>query len=46
MCISCARRPVTGPQAEGVKVLARTHKTLIWERSAVVLRLRASLGRP
>jgi hypothetical protein len=24
-------------------VLARTHKTLIWERSAVVLRLRAQL---
>jgi hypothetical protein len=29
--------------AEAVKVLARTHKTLIWERSAVVLRLRAQL---
>jgi transposase len=27
--------------AEAVKVLARTHKTLIWERTAVVLRLRA-----
>jgi hypothetical protein len=41
-------RPAAGdsPQAEGVKVLARTYKTLIWERSAVVLRLRASLGRP
>ena len=38
-------RPAAGdsPQAEGVKVLARTHKTLIWERSAVVLRLRAQL---
>src|SRR5437773_1094302 len=29
--------------AEAVKVLARTHKTLIWERAAVVLRLRAQL---
>jgi len=38
-------RPAAGdsPQAEGIKVLARTHKTLIWERSAVVLRLRAAL---
>jgi hypothetical protein len=38
-------RPAAGdsPQAEGIKVLARTHKTLIWERSAVVLRLRAQL---
>ena len=43
MRISCARRPVTARQAEAVKVLARTHKTLIWERSAVVLRLRAQL---
>jgi hypothetical protein len=41
------RRAAGGsPQAEGVKVLARTHKTLIWERSAVCCRLRASLGRP
>jgi hypothetical protein len=31
------------PAAEAVKVLARTHKTLIWERTAVVLRLRAQL---
>lgn len=29
--------------AEAVKVLARTHKTLIWELTAVVLRLRAQL---
>ena len=38
-------RPAAGdsPAAEAVKVLARTHKTLIWERSAVVLRLRAQL---
>ena len=38
-------RPAAGDssQAEGIKVLARTHKTLIWERSAVVLRLRAQL---
>ena len=28
---------------EAGQVLARTHKTLIWERSAVVLRLRARL---
>ena len=35
-------RPAAGdsPAAEAVKVLARTHKTLIWERTAVVLRLR------
>jgi hypothetical protein len=38
-------RPAAGdsPAAEAVKVLARTHKTLIWERTAVVLRLRAQL---
>jgi len=38
-------RPAAGDSAaaEAVKVLARTHKTLIWERSAVVLRLRAQL---
>jgi Transposase/Transposase IS116/IS110/IS902 family len=38
-------RPAAGDSAaaEGIKVLARTHKTLIWERSAVVLRLRAQL---
>ena len=30
-------------QAEAVKVLARTHKTLIWERTAVTQRLRAQL---
>ena len=38
-------RPAAGdsPQAEGVKVLARTHKTLIWERTAAVQRLRAQL---
>jgi transposase len=30
-------------QAEAVKVLARTHKTLVWERAAVVQRLRAQL---
>jgi predicted CoA-binding protein len=36
-------RPAAGDSqaAEAVKVLARTHKTLIWQRSAVVLRLRA-----
>jgi transposase len=31
------------PAAEAVKVLARTHKTLIWERTAVTQRLRAQL---
>ncbi len=38
-------RPAAGdsPAAEAVKVLARTHKTLIWQRAAVVLRLRAQL---
>ena len=38
-------RPAAGdsPAAEGIKVLARTHKTLIWERAAVVQRLRAQL---
>src|SRR5215831_2421843 len=38
-------RPAAGgsPAAEAVKVLARTHKTLIGQRSAAVLRLRAQL---
>ncbi len=38
-------RPAAGdsPQAEAVKVLARTHKTLIWQRAAMVQRLRAQL---
>src|SRR5262252_9064288 len=38
-------RPAAGDSAaaEAVKVLARTHKRLIWERAAVVLRLRARL---
>src|SRR5215470_1011542 len=38
-------RPAAGdsPQAEAVKVLARTHKTLIWQRAAVTQRLRAQL---
>ncbi len=31
------------PEAEAVKVLARAHKTLIWERTAAVQRLRAQL---
>ena len=43
MRTSCAPAAGDSPQAEGIKVLARTHKTLIWERSAVVLRLRAQL---
>ncbi len=38
-------RPAAGdsPQAEGIKVLARAHKTMIWERTAAVQRLRAQL---
>jgi transposase len=38
-------RPAAGDsaQASAVKVLARTHKTLIWERTAVAQRLRAQL---
>ena len=38
-------RPAAGdsPEAEGVKVLARTHKTLIWERTRAVQRLRHQL---
>ena len=37
-------RPAAGdsPEAEGIKVLARTHKTLIWERTRAVQRLRTS----
>ncbi|MGH3126178.1 MAG: IS110 family transposase, partial [Streptosporangiaceae bacterium] len=31
------------PQAEGIKVLARTHKTMIWERTREVQRLRHQL---
>jgi transposase len=35
-------RPAAGdsPEAEGIKVLARTHKTMIWERTREVQRLR------
>jgi hypothetical protein len=38
-------RPAAGDsaEAEGVKVLARTHKTLIWERTRAVQRLRYQL---
>jgi transposase len=38
-------RPVAGdsPQAEAVKVLARAHKTLIWERTRHTQRLRHAL---
>ena len=38
-------RPVAGdsPQAEAVKVVARAHKTLIWERTRQVQRLRHQL---
>jgi transposase len=38
-------RAVAGdsPDAEGIKILARTHKTLIWERTRQVQRLRNQL---
>jgi transposase len=38
-------RPVAAdsPQAEAIKVVARTHKTLIWERTRHTLRLRHAL---
>jgi Transposase/Transposase IS116/IS110/IS902 family len=38
-------RPVAGdsPDAEGIKVLARAHQRLIWERNRSVLRLRSTL---
>jgi len=38
-------RPVAGdsPEAEALKVAARAHQTLIWERSRHLLRLRAAL---
>jgi transposase len=38
-------RPAAGdsPEAGGIKVLARTHKTLIWERTREVQRLRHQL---
>jgi transposase len=38
-------RPVAGdsPEAEAIKVAARAHQTLIWERSRHLLRMRAAL---
>ena len=38
-------RPVAGdsPDAEGVKLLARTHQSMIWDRTRQVLRLRSAL---
>jgi len=38
-------RPVAGdsPAADGIKVLARAHQRLIWERNRSMLRLRATL---
>ena len=38
-------RPVAGDsdQAEAIKVVARAHKTLIWERTRHLLRLRQAL---
>ena len=43
LATSCARSPATAPQAEAVKVVARAHKTLIWERTRHVQRLRHAL---
>jgi transposase len=41
-------RAVAGdsPEAEGLKILARAHKTLIWERTRQVQRLRHQLPHP
>ncbi|RTL61612.1 MAG: IS110 family transposase [Pseudonocardiaceae bacterium] len=38
-------RPIAGdsPLAEGIKLLARAHQTLIWERQRHLMRLRAAL---
>jgi hypothetical protein len=38
-------RPIAGdsPDAEAVKLLARTHQSLIWDRTRQVLRLRSAL---
>ena len=38
-------RPAAGdsPEAEGIKVVARTHKTMIWDRTRTVQRLRYQL---
>jgi biotin carboxylase len=38
-------RPVAAdtPEAEAIKVAARAHQTLIWERTRHVLRLRSAL---
>jgi len=38
-------RPIAGdsPQAEGIKVAARAHQTLIWDRHRQALRLRSAL---
>jgi hypothetical protein len=38
-------RPAAGdsPQAQGIKVVARTHKTVIWDRTRTVQRLRQQL---
>ncbi|MGI5200427.1 IS110 family transposase [Spirillospora sp. CA-108201] len=38
-------RPIAGdtPQAAAIKVVARTHQTLIWERTRIILRLRHAL---
>src|SRR6266704_1756345 len=38
-------RPIAGdtPLAEAVKLMARAHQTMIWDRSRAVLRLRAAL---
>ena len=42
---SCARSPATATRPRRIKVVARAHKTLIWERTRHLLRLRARAAR-
>ena len=37
------RSPATRAEAEAIKLVARTHQTLIWDRTRHVLRLRRAL---
>jgi hypothetical protein len=41
--ISCGPWPLTPPGGQAVKVVARAHQTLIWERTRHTLRLRSAL---
>jgi hypothetical protein len=36
-------RPIAGDSAQAIKVVARAHKTLLWERTRHTLRLRVAL---